>query len=226
MTVWITRSQPGASRTASALEDAGFECLIAPVIDIEPTGAPCPGGAYDLAVFVSEHAARLAQAAHDRWQAGNVIGIGAPAVDELRAARGGAPALAADARAVVELIGCSAPARTLVAKGEGGREVVQCAVRRAGGAVVVWNLYRRVRRRPDIDPGPVSALVCSSAEGVRAAAAAWFGADGRRSVPVYAPSERAAAQASDAGFVDVRITGGAAPAAVATALAEDRERHG
>ena len=47
--VWITRAEPGASRTAARLRDMGFEPVVAPLLAIETLTPPVP----DLAPFTA-----------------------------------------------------------------------------------------------------------------------------------------------------------------------------
>lgn len=229
MRVWVTRTEPGASRMATALESEGIACFVSPVLNIAPTEQPLPGGSYDLAVFVSEHAAALAANAASVWSAGVVVGIGEPAVAALRerCQAGSRIALAANADSVLQMIdGWSAPPRrTLIAKGEGGRDVIQRHLRQAGGVVVEWNAYCRVPASPAVVPDALSAIVCSSGEGVRAAAAAWFARRGCPDVQVLVPSRRAESVALEVGFRVVHVTAGAAPETVAAAINALKDRN-
>ena len=231
MQVWITRTEPGASRMAAALEGQGIACLVAPVLNIVPTGAPFPSGDYDLAVFVSEHAAALAAKEPAEWSAEVVVGIGEPAVATLASecpqASRSRIALATSADCVLRMLdGWDVPPRrTLIAKGEGGREEVQRHLREAGGLVVEWNAYRRIAATPAVAPDAVSAIVCSSGEGVRAAASVWFAGRGRADVPVLVPSRRVEAVAMEAGFRTLHVTDGAAPKAVIAAMNALKERN-
>ena len=229
MRVWVTRTEPGASRMAAVLEREGIGCLVAPVLDIVPIGQPLPGGSYDLAVFVSEHAAALATEAGFDGQADRVVGIGEPAVAVLRER---CPvhsriALATSADCVLRMLDgwSERPARTLIAKGEGGRDLIEQHLRRAGGSVVEWNAYRRVPVAPSVVPDALSAIVCSSGEGVRAAATVWFAARGRPDVHMFVPSRRAESVALEAGFQAVHVTNGAAPKAVAAAINAMKDRN-
>ena len=229
--VWVTRTEPGASRMAAALEEEGVACLVAPVMDIVPTRLPLPGGSYDLAVFVSEHAASFAARECADWAAEVVVGIGEPAVATLGSecvqAAHAQVVLATNADCVLRMLDGwrKPPRRTLIAKGEGGRDDVQRHLRQAGGLVVEWDAYRRVAAAPVVAPDAVSAIVCSSGEGVRAAATVWFSRRGRPDVPVLVPSESAEAIASKAGFRATRVTNGAAPKAVLAAIDALKERN-
>ena len=117
------------------------------------------------------------------------------------------------------------PRQTLIAKGQGGRDDVQRHLRQVGGAVVEWDAYRRVAAAPAVAPDAVSAIVCSSGEGVRAAATVWFAGRGRPDVPVFVPSPRVKAVASEVGFRAMHVTAGAAPKAVVAAMNALKEQH-
>jgi uroporphyrinogen-III synthase len=47
--VWITRAEPGASRTAARLQDMGLKPIIAPLLVVEPLTPVLP----DLAIFTA-----------------------------------------------------------------------------------------------------------------------------------------------------------------------------
>ena len=231
MRVWVTRTEPGASRMGAALERDGIACLVAPVLHIVPTGQALPDGRYDLALFVSEHAAALAAAEPAPWRADVVVGIGQPTVavlaercPQIAHAR---VVSATSADCVVRMLDGwpEPPRRTLIAKGQGGRDDVQRYLRQVGGAVVEWDAYRRVAAAPAVAPDAVSAIVCSSGEGVRAAATVWFAGRGSPDVPVLVPSPRVKAVASEAGFRAMHVTAGAAPKAVVAAMNALKEQH-
>lgn len=231
MRVWVTRTEPGASRMAAALEGAGIPCLVAPVLDIVPTGQPLPGGRYDLALFVSEHAVTLAASEPADWSAEVVVGIGEPALAALAErcpqTTHARVVAASGANCLLRMLeGWSEPpGQTLIAKGQGGRDEVQRHLREAGGSVVEWDAYRRVPALPTVVPDALSAIVCSSGDGVRATATVWFAARGRPDVPVFVPSPRVKAVASEVGFRALHVTAGAAPKAVVAAMNALKEQH-
>ncbi len=228
MRVWVTRTEPGASRMAAALEREGIACLVAPVLKIVPTGHPLPGGSYDLAVFVSEHAAARAATERGDWTADAIVGIGEPAVAALtELCPRSRIAVATSADCVLRVLDrrSAPPRRTLVAKGEGGRGTLQSHLRQAGGLVVEWDAYRRVAAAPRVLPEAVDAIVCSSGEGVRAAARVWFAHQGSADGRVFVPSRRSEAIAREAGFRAVYVTDGAAPKAVVAAIHASKERN-
>ncbi len=63
--IWITRTEPGASRLASKLLVSGYQPITAPVFEIEPVLSPTPPIDTDLWVFVSSHA--VSHVASHQW---------------------------------------------------------------------------------------------------------------------------------------------------------------
>ena len=221
MRVWITRTEPGATRLAAALEQLGLTTFKAPVLRIEPCSVKPPLGHFDLALFVSEHAVVHAAGngwIHAPWRGCPSAAVGAPASAALRE-HGVAPCMAAQASAASVFNALAAvPERTLIVKGEGGRTVLQRKLQCAGGAVVEWNVYRRAAVRPNLAGQEVDAIVASSGAAVDAIAEAWFAHRRDAAAPLLVPSPRVAKLAARAGFEDVVVTLGANPAAVAAAL--------
>ena len=56
--IWITRSEPSATRLGRELSRSGYECIVEPVIEIEPIDAQPPKTDFDLVVYLSSHAVR------------------------------------------------------------------------------------------------------------------------------------------------------------------------
>ena len=225
MRIWVTRTEPGAERLATRLADQGYAVFKAPVLDIEPAAPPPPRGGFDFVLFVSAHAVTHAFA--NGWTGhcgvGVVAGIGGSAEDALRQ-RGIEPGLAGLADAVDALAKLpSLPPRTLIVKGEGGRDAVQNWLRARGGTVVEWDVYRRVPATPRVHGQQVDVIVAASGEGLPTIGRIWF-ADGRSTgVPLLVPSARVAEVAAACGFENVVETGGASDQAVLATLAKLRE---
>ena len=222
MRAWITRTEPGASRLSAALEELGIGAFVAPVLRIEHRQEEPPQESFDFALFVSEHA--VVHAASNGWRRAPwrdcpAAAIGAAADAALRK-HGVAPCMPPQANAASVLRALRPPpARAIVVKGEGGREVLQQELRQRGGSVVEWNVYRRVPADVNIAGEKVDAIVVGSGEGAGIVAKVWF-ADGRSpTVPLLAPSKRVARFAARSGFANVVVTLGANPKAVAAALA-------
>ena len=181
MRVWITRTEPGATRLAAAIRQLGLATFKAPVLRIEPRRKEPPQGLFDLALFVSEHA--VAHAARNGWTRAPwrdcpTAAVGASASNALRG-YGVEPctAVLADAVSVLDAL-AAVPQRALIVKGQGGRNALQCELRRRGSTVVEWDVYRRAAIEPDLAGQDVDAIVASSGAAVCMVAKAWF-ADGR-----------------------------------------------
>ena len=221
MRVWITRTEPGATRLAAAIRQLGLATFKAPVLRIEPRRKEPPQGLFDLALFVSEHA--VAHAARNGWTRAPwrdcpTAAVGASASNALRG-YGVEPctAVLADAVSVLDAL-AAVPQRALIVKGQGGRNALQCELRRRGSTVVEWDVYRRAAIEPDLAGQDVDAIVASSGAVVCMVAKAWF-ADGRAAAtPLLVPSPRVAELAAQAGFENVVVTLGASAAAVGAAL--------
>ena len=225
MRVWVTRTEPGASRLSRRLTRAGHTVLNSPVLHIEGTAKAAPKGCFDFVLFVSSHAVERAFATG--WGAalrpGVAAGIGAAAETALRSRGVGTRFRGlADATAVTHAL-VTPPPRTLIVKGEGGRDVVQNWARSHGASVAEWDVYRRVPARPNLRHETIDAIVAASGDGLREIAELWF-ADGRSgSVPVLVPSSRVAGLAVASGFDNAIVTDGAADDAVVAALLRLRE---
>jgi uroporphyrinogen-III synthase len=223
MNVWITRSEPGASRQARVLEAAGYRCQVGPVLTIEPLAGPAPAGPFDLIIFVSEHAVRFGLP-HLTVGAARVLAVGARTAAVLAAA--GHAALQperADSEGLLALpeLGAVAERRVLLVCGEGGRTLLADELVRRGALVERFVCYRRrAARSVSVELGAVDAIVAGSADGLAGIARIWFAADGAPDVPVLAPSARACAHGVALGFRNVHDCQGADAAAVLRCLAE------
>ena len=224
MRVWVTRTEPGASRLARRLDAVGYAVTKAPVLRIEDTGAAAPRGRFDFVLFVSAHAVERAFARGwgDRPLGSMAAGIGAAAESALRR-RGIEPRPCGLRNAAALTTMPEPPARMLVVKGEGGRDVVQDWARSHGRSVSEWNVYRRVSALPALDDASIDAVVAASGDGLREIARLWFAERRDRGVALLAPSVRVARLAAKSGFEEVIVTDGAGDDAVVAALAELRE---
>jgi uroporphyrinogen-III synthase len=235
--LWITRSEPGASRQAAALIAADFPCLVHSVLAIEPRAAPAPKGVFQRVVFVSEHAVRcglpqLRAAAPDLIlpEPAHWLAIG-PRTAAVLAAAGQEPAAQppcaerSDSEALLAhpLVTEVAGVRVLLVAGVGGRSLIEDTLRARGALVERYECYRRLPRR---DPLPadtareIDAIVVGSGEALPVIRSLWRQAGGRDDVLLLAPSPRVAAQALAEGFANVHDCGGADVSAVLRALRE------
>lgn len=217
MRVWVTRTEPGATRQAEVLAGHGFEVVKAPVLRIERLANDQPEGSFDLAVFVSEHAVEGACA--NGWGGGPGIAIGAHAHILLQR-RGHTSAWPPqdNASCVADILEASVPRHTLLVKGEGGTDTLQRWLESQGGTVSEWDVYRRVPCETGPATGSIDVIVAASGDGLRVVGKLWF-ADGRDpNVPLLVPSERVSDIARTLGFDNVIATAGAGSRVVVDAL--------
>ncbi|WP_296814773.1 uroporphyrinogen-III synthase [Brevundimonas sp.] len=59
MSVWVTRTQPGADQTARRLADRGLEALVDPVLEVRPLESPISLDESDALVFTSPNGVRV-----------------------------------------------------------------------------------------------------------------------------------------------------------------------
>ena len=220
MRVWVTRTEPGASRLGAALRAAGHDAWVRPVLRIEPLPTPPPAGCFAVTVFLSAHAAVAAFA--NGWRRTPAIAIGPATAAHLR--ERGVPARmpeVAETEGVIAMLAENLPRSALIAAGEDGRGALQAWLRKRGVRVREWLLYRRAPVAGALPQGAAAdAIAVGSAAGLRAAAQLWFASGGSAATPVVAPSGRVAEQARRAGFKHVLAAGGANVAAVVGALRE------
>ena len=217
MRVWVTRTEPGASRLGARLVDAGFEAWVRPVLEVEPISAPLPGQ-FALTVFLSGHAVEFA--IRNGWKRTPALAIGKATRRAL--ARHGIDARTPDrssSEGIITALEADPPQSVLIAAGEGGRGVLERWLVDRGIPVVKWCLYRRVAVSGSLDPAEViDAVVASSAAALRGVANMWFSSSRGANVAMLVPSERVAESARALGFTGVVVTEGAGDQAVIAAL--------
>jgi len=221
MRVWLTRSRPGADRQARELVAAGYEVVVAPVLDIVGTTMEAPSEPADWVIFVSEQAVRHCP---DLTFIGGarVFAVGGRTQEVL--GRRGIDAIApveptSEGLLALEELAVGRGRTVLIVCGEGGRTLLDDELAVRGARVMRHVCYRRravtgVR----VDPASVDAIVAASAEGLLAAFAAWRKAGGGVSVPVLVPSARVAAKARELGCRRVVECAGADTRAILSAL--------
>ncbi|MDE0349648.1 MAG: uroporphyrinogen-III synthase [Gammaproteobacteria bacterium] len=217
MRIWITRTEPGATRLAEALEAAGHDAWVRPVQRVEHLPTPAPDGPFDLTVFLSEHAVHAALA--NGWPRTPALAIG-PATQAALDGHGIAAAIpdVASSEGIVAHLADTPPTRVLLATGQGGRDALPGMLAARGTAVATWRLYRRLPLRDPLPAAPdIDAIVAGSAGGLRVAADLWFASGRGGSVPLIVPSARVADTARGIGFTRILVGPGAgAHATVAT----------
>lgn len=225
MSVWVTRTEPGASRQGQVLRDAGYEVLVAPVLEVEGTGESEPTGPYDRVVFLSEQAVRFGGSLSYCLGA-EVLAVGArtAAALEARGIAARVPTEASSEGLLDELAGSVLAASTvLIVAGEDGRNLLRRALADRGATVDLYPCYRRrpVARLHE-DLAGVAAILVASQDGFRTVARLWFSGDGAADVKVIAASARIAQLGDALGFSNVHSAAGAAEADWLEALAATR----
>jgi uroporphyrinogen-III synthase len=218
----ITRPRELGEVFARAIEGRGARALVFPTIDIEPLPAPAALARlreYDLVVFVSPSAVRVALAAKPGWPPRVAAAVGAGTRRELEragATRVIAPAAGADSEAL--LAASEMPdvrgKRVLIVRGENGRALLGAALGERGAQVEYADCYRRVRPAGDAAPlikardrGELHALTVSSSEAFDNLLG-MGGAPLVASVPLFVSHERIARHARSRGAREV-VTAGA-----------------
>jgi len=225
--VWVTRSQPGAGRQAAALEAAGYEVLIAPVIEIEPCDAVQPASGFQHVIFLSEHAV-VHGGTLDYCKGAVVWAVGMRTAETL-APRGIEARVPDEASSEGLLRGIGEEslqgAAVLIVAGEGGRNVLGPRLSEQGASVEEYLCYRRVPFVGVVDClEDVGTVLVASQDGFRHVARLWFESGGCAEVRIIAASQRIAEIATDLGFHNVQIARGATTRDWITAL-EDRRGH-
>ena len=218
MRVWVTRTEPGASRLGVRLVDAGFDAWVRPVLDIEPIAALPPVGQFALTVFLSGHAVEFA--VRNGWASTPALAIGKSTRRAL--VRHGINARTPErssSEGIISALADNPPESVMIAAGEGGRDILEQWLTHRGIPVAKWCLYRRVAVSGSLAPAAaIDAIVGSSAAALRVVANMWFASSRSANVAMLVPSERLAESARDLGFARVVVTDGAGDEAVVAAL--------
>ena len=216
--IWITRSEPGATALAQAVEADGFAALKASVLEIHPLPFAPPAGHFDFAVFLSVHGVRLAAGrVKGRFDRAFAIGQGTAAA----LAEAGLSAEAASlesSEGLLDVLPDSNGRRVLLITGKGGRNLIASALAKRGADVRRLRVYERAPVSPSIDPKRVDAVVTSSGDGFRQAVRVWFASGGAADAPFLAPSARVASLGAQLGVNRVLCCAGAGTDAVVAVL--------
>lgn len=233
--ILVTRSEPGASTLIDALGKAGYAAVRFPVLEITPLDSPgihttlAGLDRFDVALFVSGHAVRLAMPIIDGlWRERprlSWIAVGRTTASAL--ADYGIAAVAPEQETSEGILALPqlrdvGGRRILICAGRGGRSLLGETLTRRGAIVERCELYAREAvpvDSPTAISGAVGAVVVSSVDGARAFATVWrrIGADER--VAVVAPSRRVADALEGLGFRRVVVADGAGVQAVVAAVA-------
>jgi uroporphyrinogen-III synthase len=217
MKVWMSRSQPGAERQAADLRGAGHQVVVAPVLEIEATGAVPPSGPFHHIVFLSEHAVHCGLPAllsrPDALAGAQVLAVGGgtAAVLQAQGVRAATPA-EATSEGLLALPQLARPIgeRVLLVGGVGGRALLARTLTERGARVARFDCYRR-RAGAALDPAVLDCdvIVAASGDGLVRVAELWLAAGGRSNVPVLVPSARVAARGVEVGLQSLHDCAGA-----------------
>lgn len=220
--MWVTRTEPGASRTAARLAALGFEPLVAPVLAVRPIARPAPDltGFAALAFTSPNGVAVFADLTPDR--ALPVFAVGDTTAE--RAKQAGFHTVTSASGALSDLawlIAGEAPGRVLV---PGAREPAGDLNALLDGAVetVILPVYEATGTgtRP---PAGFDAVLAHSPRAAMAVAQA-LGRKGGAGRLAVAISAAAAAPLAAAGFAEIRTAGEPTDAAVLLALGNPAAR--
>lgn len=234
-TIVVTRPRAQAAGLAAAIEAAGGEALLFPLLDIAPAdpqalrAAAARLGDYALAIFISPNAVTYSLPlllAHGGWPAsltpaaigpGTVAALAAHGVSGCLApaSRFDSEGLLAEAALAAERVGGR---RIALFRGNGGRELLADTLRQRGAEVDCITCYRR--EAPSADPallhaawaaGRLSAFTLSSSEALRYLVDRLDAAGRARLVrtPIFVPHPRIAATARACGLSHIILTEGA-----------------
>lgn len=247
--VLVTRPAHQAAALAARIRELGGDPVLSPALLIEPLSdrlardlTPAKLSTFDLAIFVSPNAARIALAHLGKSgglpQTLRVAAVGPGTAAELADADAGAgiggpdgvitPSQGFDSEALLAALAPDqiAGRRIVIIRGEGGREFLGQALEARGARVEYIECYRRIRPSGTLDAllprwrsGGIGASIVTSAEIVENlyAMAGEAGSPWVRRTPMFVPHPRVAAAAYRLGTRLVMV-GGAGDAALASAL--------
>jgi uroporphyrinogen-III synthase len=219
--VVLTRPRELAEPFARLLERRGARPIIFPAIEIQPLQAPKALSRlrdYDLAIFISPSAVRIAQGTQPPWPPRLAAAVGAGTRRELERAGARAiiaPTPAADSEALLALpeMHDVRGKRVLIVRGEGGRELLAESLTARGALVEHAVCYRRVKPAADgalliaaWRRGEVDALAIWSSQALDNFAAL-AGDELIAALPIFVPHERIANHARSRGAQEVVVVG-------------------
>lgn len=218
----MTRTEPGASRTATRLAARGFEPLIAPVLAVRPIIQPAPdlSGITALAFTSPNGVAVFADLTPER--ALPVFAVGDVTAERARQA---------GFRTVTSASGALSDLAWLIASEAVGRVLVPGAREPAGDLdallnraveTVILPVYEATETRAKA-PADFEAVLAHSPRAAKAVAKA-LGRDGGAGRLAVAISAAAAAPLAAAGFAEIRTAGEPTDAAVLLALGNPAAR--
>ena len=237
--IWVTRSEPGATRLARVLTEQGHSVWCAPVIEVTPlrpwishsyeanendlpstAAGAVPASAPDLVIALSAHAVQeyVLTPLADLGRSAEYVAIGSHTGGMLQDLLGCSVRLAQPATSegllqMPVITGLSAQQQVWLLAGEGGRDLVlQHLLHNIGCRVVKFELYqRRAVQVADIPVARIGIVVLGSQAGLEQFEQLWRGQGGSDAVRLVVPSMRVAERARAMGFENVHNARGATP---------------
>lgn len=217
--IWITRTEPGASRLASKLLQSGYTPVTAPVFEIEPVYSSTPPKDTELWVFVSTHS--VSQVAGRQWDRTRpTIAVGTataaqlesiklhPLVPERHSSEG-----------VYDLIRrhFDSGVRVTIVAGRDGRKDLIEWLNNDGYMCYEWIVYQRKPTNVQIRTSLLDAIVIASGAAL-SEVRQQFASTNSVSIPLVVPSPRDAELAKSMRFSTVLIAAGASDVATVNSL--------
>jgi len=207
--ILVTRPAELAGGLAARIREAGGEPVLYPAIEIREPADPAAArallaraGEFELAVFVSPSAVRMAFALHaGPWpRRVAAVGEGTRRALEERGFDGViAPAGRADSEALLALPEMARWQSVLLVRGTGGRELIGETLAARGAKVEIAECYRRVRPVAPPPAGRLDAICANSGEALENLAAL-LGTERLKQAVVFVPHPRVAARAAALGL--------------------------
>ncbi len=161
MRVLVTRARDQAAATARRLRELGHEAVLAPVLEIMPSGEPAPEGRFDAVIVTSANAVPALAAERARFDAVPILAVGVRTGDAAgKSGFGRVVQAGGDSLDLTNLVRRLFPAGASLLHAAGRERKAEPArsLRTAGYAVASWECYRA---------SPVAALSQEAMEALR-----------------------------------------------------------
>lgn len=172
MTVWITRTRPGADQTAARLEALGIRSLVDPLLEVWPLQAVIDLGGFDALAFTSPNGvAAFARLSDDRSLPAFAVGLAtAEALREIGISR--IDTADGDLPALVDLLASRQPGHVLALTPTEPSGDFAALAAAQGASVQTLAIYETIERWPTValTSGDLKAVLIHSAKAGRALA--------------------------------------------------------
>lgn len=219
--IWITRTEPAASRLASKLLECGYQPFTAPVFEIEQVRSSTAPINTDLWVFVSTHA--VSHAANHRWDKTKpVIAVGPATAMKLESMKIH-PLVPSrhSSEGIYDLIlsRFKSEMYVTIVSGRGGRKDLSEWLNDDGYVCQEWIVYKRKSTEVAVPTSHLDAIVVASRAAI-SEVRQQFSNLSAIATPLVVPSSRDADSAKSMQFSTVLIAEGASDDAIIRALAD------